>query len=181
MNFLMRLLAILIIVNQSLCAYIATPSEYSYDLNISLKEEIFSMYHQDQMARWAQIDTSFCSRLKEIVTEYGWPGISLVGEGAASAFWLLVHHTDDIHFQRECLYFLESAVLNKEANPLHLAYLEDWILIHEGKFQKYGTQLDWDWSPFPIEEELYVDERRASIGLSSLQQYIEMCRQMHNS
>jgi hypothetical protein len=63
-------------------------------------------------------------RLREIVREYGWPGVSLVGEQGSDAAWLLAQHADrQLDFQREVLPLLERAVDAGEAKPAHVAYL----------------------------------------------------------
>ena len=64
----------------------------------------------------------------------------------------------------------------KEGNvePADIAYLEDRLLIMEGKPQIYGTQfrtIDGVSEPFPIEDPEHVDERRASVGLDTYAAY----------
>src|ERR1700733_3738393 len=75
-------------------------------LNISLQNELVSMVHVDQELRshWLmsqsaedgekvkELDKDHVTRLKEIVLEYGWPGIRIVGKEGAHAFWLLIQH-----------------------------------------------------------------------------------------
>ena len=106
--------------------------------------------------------------MKEIITEYGWPGETLVGTMGAQAAWLLVQHADhDREFQKRCYQLLESAVKKGEARAQHLAYLTDRICVGDGVSQIYGTQLE-----YPITDPEHVDERRAAVGLVSLAAYI---------
>jgi hypothetical protein len=52
--------------------------------------------------------------------------------------------------------------------------LLDRIRVLEGKAEIYGTQFDWDAEgnmvPFPIEDLGRVEERRAAVGLPSLEE-----------
>ena len=141
------------------------------------------MARNDQRARQAflegkrfdeRIDQRHTRVMKSLVARHGWPGEKLVGSMGAQAAWLLVQHADlDRAFQKKCHPLLEAAVKNKEAEPQHLAYLTDRVCVGEGVPQMYGMQLE-----YPIDDQEHVDERRASVGLSSLAEYLESSRPM---
>ena len=78
-------------------------------------------------------------RMQEIVREHGWPGQDSVGADGANAAWLLVHHADDLSFQRACLPLLAGAVRVGAAPHTHLEWLADRVLLREGKPERYGT------------------------------------------
>jgi hypothetical protein len=154
-----------------------------------LKSELLSMAKRDQEVRdrWdinkdmiseevERTDSEHEKRLREIIQEYGWPGFSLCGEEGSGAMWLLVQHQKDIDFQKQCLTLLQEAVDRNDAKALHAAYLQDRVLVHDGKNQIYGTQLsfqDGKYSVFPIDDEEHVDERRKDLGLSSMEEYLQ--------
>ena len=58
--------------------------------------------------------------------------------------------------------------------PWHAATLEDGIRFYEGRPQLYGTMWDWDAEgrlrPWTIQDPDGVDERRAAVGLPSLEE-----------
>ncbi|QNI03226.1 hypothetical protein HXW73_09950 [Halomonas sp. SH5A2] len=115
------------------------------------------------------------SRLKEIIGAHGWPGVSLVGEEAAKAAWLIVQHSvSDPEFMGECVYLLEDAVARQDIEGWQLAFLHDRVRTLSGRPQYYGTQFDVDESgwptPFPIEDSATVNERRACLGLNSIEE-----------
>lgn len=116
------------------------------------------------------------TRLSEIVLEQGWPGRSLVGEEAADAAFLIALHADhDPEFQRRCLGLVERAVGQEEAPARHAAYLTDRVRVHEGRPQVYGTQLrptERGVESYPVEDPDRVDERRASVGLEPIGEYL---------
>jgi len=125
------------------------------------------------------------ARLREIVSEYGWPGRSLVGEDGADAAWLLLQHTNSRvttirsaagdEFCRSCVVLLRDAVARGEAHPRHLAAIADSLRLSNDEPPEYASlpeqyPLDvdgraifrWDVDPAAI------DERRAAIGLPPL-------------
>lgn len=115
------------------------------------------------------------ARLKEIISVHGWPGIPQVGEEAAKAAWLIAQHSvSDIDFMTECAGLLKEAVAREEVAGWQLAFLQDRVRTLSGKPQVYGTQFDVDekgWPiPFPIADAAAVNERRARLGLNSLEE-----------
>jgi GNAT superfamily N-acetyltransferase len=118
----------------------------------------------------ARVDIGHADRLREIVAEHGWPGVSLVGEEGADAAWLIAQHADrQLDLQRELLPLLAHAARIGEAKPSHLAYLTDRVRMNEGRPQVYGTQIaDAAGTPWPIEDPDGVDERRRALGLGPL-------------
>ena len=125
-----------------------------------------------------RVDRKNTARIKQIVHEHGWPTRSMVGEDGAHAAWLLVQHADRAPaFQAKCLDLLKKAVQAGEASGRDLALLTDRVRTSQNKPQVYGTQLemtdDGTWQPLPIENPESVDQRRASVGLPPLEQYIQ--------
>ena len=159
-------------------------------LNETLREELLAMRNADLRLRsqlvangtlfgayneeMASLHRKHNARLREILLLHGWPGRLLVGEDGCSAAWLLIQHAVlDPLLMREARSLLERSVQEGNAPGSLLGYLIDRIRTLEGLPQVYGTQHDWDESgrisPLPIEQAEGVDERRASIGLESLE------------
>jgi len=128
---------------------------------------------------------SHTARLREIVSEYGWPGRSLVGENGADAAWLLLQHVNSQvttirspagdEFCRSCVMLLHEAVANGEAHPRHLAAIADSL--------RLGNDESPEFASLPAQYELddqgravfrwkvdtaAIDQRRAAIGLPPL-------------
>ncbi len=144
-----------------------------------IADEILQMAKQDQEMRerfesdpgaWdSMVDEVNTNRMKEIVEEIGWPSISKVGEEASDLAWLLVQHADrDPAFQKRCLELMKR-LPEGAVSKSNLAYLEDRILVKEGKPQRFGTQffedIDGHVKVRPIEDPEHVDERREAMGL----------------
>lgn len=137
-------------------------------------------YHPDMQA----LHEKNAEVLKAIIAEHGWPGLSLAGQDGAEAAWLIVQHAvSDLDFMSECTGLLLKAVAKKDVEGWQLAFLQDRVNTMAGKLQVYGTQFDADedgWPvSFPIAEPKTVNERRAKLGLNSLEDRLQEMRQRH--
>ncbi|MBC7973743.1 MAG: hypothetical protein H7138_02075 [Myxococcales bacterium] len=130
----------------------------------------------------AEVDHRNTAALKAIIAEHGWPGRSLVGEGGTDMAWAIAQHADDDPaFQRAVLARMEPLLGTGEIDPSQHAYLHDRVAVAEGRPQRFGTQFSDGVHPAPIEDEAHVDDRRASVGLSSMAAYQEEMRQINAS
>jgi hypothetical protein len=125
--------------------------------------------------RMEEVHKRNAARLKAIIAEHGWPGRSLAGADGAGAAWLVAQHSiGDPPFQRECLRLLRDALARGEVTAAEPAFLEDRICCLEGRPQVYGTQFEPDENglprPCPIADAEYVNERRRSVGLNTIEE-----------
>lgn len=163
----------------------------------SLRKELLAHTEADQevRTRWLQnqsdtilaqevvaVDARNLSWFKQIVTTRGWPGKSLVGGDGANAAWLLAQHADqDLEFQKLCLTLIEPLVAIGEVEAQDVAYLYDRIAVASNRPQRYGTQFKNSTEPFPIEDPVNVDARRATVGLDSLADYKKVLATRHQA
>ena len=150
--------------------------------NQELHDELIAMFDRDQAGRLGgednEGDQRRTERLGEIVDEFGWPGLSLVGKDGEDAAWTIAQHSDlDPEDQARFLEELRSAFERGEASPGNLAYLEDRVAVAQGKPQLYGTQVgcgpDGPVAATPIRDEAGVEQRRKDAGLDPLADYLE--------
>jgi hypothetical protein len=150
-----------------------------------LRSELLRRAEKDQAARsepepdaetLTSVDAENLNWLRDLITEVGWPGRSMVGQDGAHAAWLLAQHADqDPVFQRRCLDLMTEAGKRGEATLGELAYLTDRVLLAEGKPQEYGTQMTGrkqGWVPRNLRDPQTVDERRAAMSLGPLRDNI---------
>lgn len=151
------------------------------EVDAELRAELLAMLERDQAERLGgevtEGDQARTDRLSEIITDFGWPGVSLVGDEGEDAAWAIAQHSDlDPEFQRDALGHLRAAVEADDASPGNLAYLEDRVAAGAGEPQLYGTQVrcgeDGPEPATPIEDEESVDERREAAGLAPLAEYL---------
>lgn len=159
-------------------------------MNDELRADLLRRVATDQEARhaldaeaMAAADGQNLPWLRQVIADVGWPGKSLVGTDGAHAAWLLAQHVDsDPAFQRRCLDLLTAAAERGEATIVQQAYLTDRVLLHEGKPQEYGTQAiarDGRFEPRKLRDPDHVDQRRASVGLDSLAEYLARMAEHH--
>ncbi|MFC6021720.1 DUF6624 domain-containing protein [Plantactinospora solaniradicis] len=163
------------------------PAEYP-----QIAAELLAMADADEQMRtrfligtatWdAEIDRVNTARLKNIIAEIGWPTVSKVGVEASSAAWLLAQHAaDDLDFMTCCLGMMKEAGPG-EVKLSNIALLDDRVRIIQGQPQVYGTQFcekGAGHEPFPIEDPESVDERRAAVGLDTLEENVARVREMY--
>ena len=115
-------------------------------------------------------------RLHELIEEHGWPSRKLVGVDGLDAAWLLILHADtDRAFQKRCLSLMKQAPV-EDVDMRQIAWLNDRLLIADGRAQLFGTILvagENGVSPYRLAEPARVNERRAQMGLPALEYSIE--------
>lgn len=149
---------------------------------LAASKALFDGYHPKMEA----VHNQNAEKLDAIITEYGWPGMSLVGSKGGEAAWLILQHAiAKPQLQRKCLPLLKVAAGAGEIPSYQLAYLEDRINIWEGRAQRYGTQFDWDekgqLSPLTLQDPGKVDVYRESVGLGALSEKVKQMRRQAQS
>lgn len=118
------------------------------------------------------------TRLGKIVAQHGWPSLSAVGNDASQGAWLIVQHADyDRNWQRKMLGLMEPLIARGEIRKADVAYLRDRLDVADYRPQRYGTQGRCveinTWQPFDLADRNNVDEWRMSMGMSSLEAYVQ--------
>ncbi|MEZ4926394.1 MAG: DUF6624 domain-containing protein [Saprospiraceae bacterium] len=124
----------------------------------------------------AKINEENINRLVEIIETEGWPKISVVKAGAASAAFMIIQHSD-IAVQQKYLPVMRTAAEAGEASWHSLALLIDRVNIREGKAQIYGSQIkrnnDGSYAVEDMIEPEYVNQRRKEVGLGPIEEYVK--------
>lgn len=131
------------------------------------EEYIWSLIHHQ--------DSICLNKTLKILNDYGWLGKSRIGSKANQALWLVIQHAN-LEIQEKYLPLLKKSVETGESEGWHLAFLEDRILMRNGKNQIYGSQATWDkkinaLKIYPIEDVKNVNKRREKIGLEPIEEY----------
>lgn len=129
--------------------------------------------------------TTHQKRLEQLFDQYGFMGFDLVGEEGSQNFWLMVQHSDhNPDFQKEVLEKMKIAMDNKNAKPNNYGLLVDRVRINTGKKQVFGTQVTYNTEigqayPKELEDSINVNQRRKSIGLEPIEEYLNNMTKMH--
>lgn len=127
-------------------------------------------------AAFNSADSAIQNRLRALIRANGWPTRSRVADDGAHAAWLVVQHMP-IEDQRAYLPKLQAAVKAGEAQPGDGALLLDRVLSRDKKPQMYGSQITLSSATGqmtldPISNEACVNQRRRSVGLEPLEDYL---------
>ncbi len=136
----------------------------------------------------ALVDRTNMERLKALIARCGWPTKAAHGEQAPEDAWLLAQHADrDLAFQKQVLVLIEeAAAASGEGINKSFAYLYDRVAAAEQRPQRYGTQLfspsgkACDLAFKPLDDRQKVEERRAQLGLPSLEGYLRIVKELQH-
>ena len=156
-----------------------------YKEDQGLRKEIKSVQDKygresgEMKAHWETInekDARNLIKIQKILDEKGWLGQDVIGGRGNMTLFLVIQHAP-IEIQEKYLPMMREAVKKNNAQPSSLALLEDRIALRTGKRQIYGSQIGrnpetGEFYVSPIENPEKVDERRAKVGLGTLQDYI---------
>jgi len=180
-----------------------TQPEATIQFNQDLADELKKMAKIDQIAAYIpqgeykkmsteewksfkdSVFTTHQKRLKQIFEKYGFVGFDLAGEDGSSNFWLMVQHSDhNPSFQKEVLEKMKLEVDKGNAASEEYGLLVDRVRLNTGGKQVYGTQVAYNMEtgqayPKSLEDSLHVNERRKSIGLNTLEEYLNSMTEMH--
>ncbi len=115
-------------------------------------------------------------QIEELIAKYGWLGPRKVGFRGSRAFYLVVQHAS-LPIQEKYLPVMRKAAKEGNASKDDLAFLEDRVLIRQGKMQIYGSQMKTDENgvnyPIKLRDPKNVDIRRFNVGLEPMSQYLQ--------
>lgn len=137
----------------------------------------------DVVREMQRTDRRHTRKLKGIITDWGWPTISMVGKEAATAAWLIAQHADaDPAFQAKVLRLMEPHAKTGNVSGVQFAMLTDRWRVNTGKKQIYGTQMrlvNGKVQPLDLEDPKNVDKRRKAVGMPPLSEYMEQIRRAY--
>lgn len=167
-------------------------SQNTFQMNSEIREWIVA----NRVVGFSDIDMRNTEELKTIIERGGWPGMTA---RASKAAWLIVQHADHVpDFQKEIL-----DKYGRFMDPRDAAFLYDRIATQPYKAdtingyenseelarspdapkQRFGTQGRYvgnDWIPYPIEDEVNLEHRRASIGLKPMVEYMHAFKPLNS-
>jgi hypothetical protein len=123
-----------------------------------------------------QEDKKNQEQVVKIIDENGWLGISQVGERANSALFLVIQHAP-IEIQEKYFPLLKESAEKGESKPADMALMDDRIRMHRKMKQLYGSQtvnIEGKSYVWPIEDAQNIDERRKSVQLPPLADYLKL-------
>jgi hypothetical protein len=169
-------------------------------INKGLRSQLLKMRNEDQDVRKRALalppdrqgslasemqhtDQNLTRKLEEIVANYGWPTISLVGlEASQAAATILIHSRDHI-FQQALLPMLDQMVEKNEIAGSDIALLKDKLLVAQGQPQEFGSQFTVRAGKMvmdPVEDPGHLEQRRAQYLLPPMPVYKKMLAELYH-
>ena len=139
----------------------------------------FGRESAEMQALWATIiekDNINLLKVVSILDRHGWLGRDKVGARGNQTLFLVIQHSNQ-KTQEKYLPMMRDAVKKGNASASSLALLEDRVALGQGKKQVYGSQIGYESTTgksyvLPLDDPDHVDERRASVGLGPLAEYV---------
>jgi hypothetical protein len=124
-----------------------------------------------------KIDQSNLAWIKPLVDASGFPSVADVGAQGVQNAWLLTQHADsDPAFQAKVLSQLKQRLKSENFMRADYAMLIDRVRLAQNKKQIYGSQLapkdDGQWVLRPVEDRAHLDQRRATMDLMPMADYM---------
>jgi hypothetical protein len=152
----------------------------------ALKSQLQRIFDRDQNTRthadsafyMGRMDSLNLIEVEKIISRYGWPGQSFVGQKGNVTVFLVIQHAE-LAVQEKYLPLLRASVAKGESRASNLALLEDRIRMRQGKKQIYGSQIHFNKETgaqefWPIEDEASVNTRRAKMGMQPIEEYAKL-------
>lgn len=175
-NFLLKDSKINKPVKRTLDTVIKEDQKYRLQLDsIGNKYGRQSIEFRSVLKKISKVDSINLLKVTYVLDNYGWLGPEEVGDDGNLTLFLVIQHANQA-IQQKYLPMMREAVKKNNANPAHLALLEDRVLIGLGKKQLYGSQVGGsgpdNYFLLPLEDPENVDKRRKQVGLNQLQEYL---------
>ncbi|WP_134087962.1 DUF6624 domain-containing protein [Olivibacter sp. XZL3] len=115
--------------------------------------------------------------VEKILNEQGWLGADVIGPRGSQTLFIVIQHAD-LPIQKKYFPLMQEAVAQGKLEPSNFALLQDRMDLREGRKQTYGSQIFRDPDTqksfvAPLIDPDNVDERRKSVGLQPLAEYVK--------
>jgi hypothetical protein len=166
---------------------IETSRVASSDRVESIRRELNQRHDEDQAFLKANLDAGSDARdyeplrrennryLRALLDEVGWIDAETLGVRTTYYAFMLIQHSSDLGLMLAALPYVERDLRDAGYSESY-ALLFDRLQVMQGKPQRYGTQMarlpNGEAIVLPVEDLESVDERRRSIGLPPLEEYL---------
>ena len=119
------------------------------------------------------LDSTLAAEMVLILDRFGLPTRSMVGPAGSDAAMLIIQHSWPL---QERVLASAKAIPPGQISPEKLGMLEDRVLVHQGKPQRFGTQFnagpDGVFRFASAADTVSLDARRSAAGMPPMRQYV---------
>lgn len=164
--------------------YPALWAEYESQFDVELRQAIKEIYQRDQDFRLnggENFDDKNLERLKKIVAEQGYPGFHQIGQDINLS--IVFHHFSPEDNEQHFYKILNKAIFTGNISPYEYGGIIDYDQFKRHQPLIYGTYfvtVDGIRYLQPVENFDTLDEKRKTIGLESIQHFLERFNIMYD-
>jgi hypothetical protein len=159
---------------------VITPTKIECDKQREVLDEVLVKDQQNRNSGQGidlKVDKENVEKVLGIIENCGFPTIVSVGQAGMTSTFLVIQHSTR-RLREKYLPQIKSCAANGDLNLQEVALMEDRLLMESGEKQKYGTQVTSDntndrWKLYPIEDIKNVNQRRKTMGLGPLEDYVK--------
>ena len=119
------------------------------------------------------LDSTLAAEMVLILDRFGLPTRSMVGPAGSDAAMLIIQHSWPL---QERVLASAKALPSGQISPEKLSMLDDRVLVHQGKPQRFGTQFntgpDGVFRFAAASDTAGLDARRSAAGMPPMRQYV---------
>jgi len=120
-----------------------------------------------------RLDSALAAEMAGILDRFGPPTRSMVGPAGSDAAMLIIQHSWPL---QERVLASAKALPSGQISPEKMGMLEDRVLVHQGKPQRFGTQFntgpDGVFRFAAVSDTAGLDARRSAAGMLPMRQYV---------
>jgi hypothetical protein len=157
-----------------------TPKKIDCDKQREVLEKVLEKDQQNRNSGQVidlRVDKENLEKVLGIIENCGFPTIVSVGQAGMTSTFLVIQHSTR-RIREKYLPQIKSCAANGDLSLQEVALMEDRLLMESGEKQKYGTQVtsynnNGEWKLYPIADIKRVNQRRSTIGLGPLEDYVK--------
>lgn len=147
-----------------------------------MSAETRQAYIEGTRRHFDRVDTESTARLQAILESISWEDLTALSPRAADQAFSLISHSNDLAFKRRMIAVFEPLAQSRRMRGDQVAQLVDDVAVTEERPQVYGTNFecrDGVYQPKPTEDPERLNERRAALGMNTIEDYAATIRQMY--
>ncbi len=131
---------------------------------------------QDGRAAIRQMNTRHLTTVDSLITQYGYPGKTLVGQPTNQVAFMVIQESNNRATHEKYLAMIQEAAMKNELDRASAAFLTDQVKVQKGEKQVYATQIRINNTGqrelYPVENEADIEKLRKEMDLEPLPVYL---------
>lgn len=131
---------------------------------------------QDGRAAIRQMNTRHLTTVDSLITQYGYPGKTLVGQPTNQVAFMVIQQSNNRATHEKYLAMIRESAMKGELDRASAAFLTDQVKVQKGEKQVYATQIRINNAGqrelYPVDDEADIEKLRKEMDLEPLPVYL---------